>query len=219
MHHKFLFSLLTITILSYFSSLTVSPRMIFHALLPEAVAQQSIGNQTTTIKTNNNSDVKFTTFQSATYRIKVLYPSNWEKEENVGSSGSGADKLIDIVRFSPPFENSNSDKSAENLDVKVDDISDIKPISVAKYANDTIEDLKKDFKILSEDRNATVGNNNPAYKVEYTGTEQDVNLNAMIIFTIKGDNAYIISYMAEPSRYSSDLPVVQKMIDSIEIVK
>jgi serine/threonine-protein kinase len=149
----------------------------------------------------------------------VLYPSNWEKEENVGSSGSGADKLIDIVRFSPPFENSNSDKSAENLDVKVDDISDIKPISVAKYANDTIEDLKKDFKILSEDRNATVGNNNPAYKVEYTGTEQDVNLNAMIIFTIKGDNAYIISYMAEPSRYSSDLPVVQKMIDSIEIVK
>ena len=218
MHHKFLFSLLTITILSYFSSLTASPRMIFHALLPEAVAQQSIGNQTTTIKTNN-SDVKFDTFQSAAYRIKVLYPSNWEKEENVGSSGSVADKLIDIVRFSPPFENSNSDKSAENLDVKVDDISDIKPISVAKYANDTIEDLKKDFKILSEDRNATVGNNNPSYKVEYTGTEQDVNLNAMIIFTIKGDNAYIISYMAEPSRYSSDLPVIQKMLDSIEIVK
>ena len=149
----------------------------------------------------------------------MLYPSNWEKEENVGGSRSCANKLIDIGRFSPPFENSNSDKSAENFDVKVDDISDITPISLAKYANDTIEDLRKNFNIISEDRNATAGNNNPAYKIEYNGTEEDVNLNAMIIFMIKDDKAYIISYMAEPSRYYSDLPVVQKMIASIEFVK
>jgi eukaryotic-like serine/threonine-protein kinase len=218
MHSKFLFSLLTIITLSYFSSLTANPRMIFHALLPEAVARSS-GNQTNAFMINNSGDLNFAIFQNATYGIKMLYPSNWEKVENVGGSGSGANKLIDIVRFSPPFENSNSDKSAENFDVKVDDISDIKPISLAKYSNDTIEDLRKDFNIISEDRNATAGNNNPAYKVEYTGTEEDVNLNAMIIFTIKDDKAYIISYMAEPSRYSSDLPVVQKMISSIEFVK
>jgi eukaryotic-like serine/threonine-protein kinase len=218
MHSKFLFSLLTIITLSYFSSLTANPRMIFHALFPEAVARSS-RNQTNAFMINNSGDLNFAIFQNATYGIKMLYPSNWEKVENVGGSGSGANKFIDIVRFSPPFENSNSDKSAENFDVKVDDISDIKPISLAKYSNDTIEDLRKDFNIISEDRNATAGNNNPAYKVEYTGTEEDVNLNAMIIFTIKDDKAYIISYMAEPSRYSSDLPVVQKMISSIEFVK
>lgn len=219
MRSKFLFSLLTIITVSYFSPLTTSPRIIFHALLPEVVAQQSSGNQTNAVMIDGNGDLNFTLFQNATYGIKMLYPSTWEKEENVGGNGSGASKLIDIVRFSPPFENSSSDKSAENLDVKVDDVSDIKPISLTKYANDTIEDLRKDFKIISEDRNATAGNDNPAYKVEYTGTDEGVDLNAMIIFTIKNDKAYIISYMAEPSRYSSDLPVVQKMIDSIEIGK
>lgn len=219
MHTKFLFSLLTIIILNYFSPLTANPRTIFHALLLEAVAQQSSGNKTNAFMIRNSGDLNFATFQNATYGIKMLYPSTWEKEENIGGSGSGASKLIDIVRFSPSFENNNSDKSAENFNVKVDDVSDIKPISLAKYTNATIEDLRKDFKIISEDRNATAGNNNPAYKVEYTGTEEDVNLNAMIIFTIKGDKAYIISYTAEPSRYSSDLPVVQKMIDSIEFVK
>ena len=35
-------------------------------------------------------------------------------------------------------------------DVKVDDVSDIQPISLAKYTNDTIEDLTKDSKIISE---------------------------------------------------------------------
>jgi serine/threonine-protein kinase len=192
--------------------------MIFHALLPEAVARSS-GNQTNAFMINNSGDLNFAIYQNAPYEIKMLYPSNWEKEENVGGSRSCANKLIDIGRFSPPFENSNSDKSAENFDVKVDDISDITPISLAKYANDTIEDLRKNFNIISEDRNATAGNNNPAYKIEYNGTEEDVNLNAMIIFMIKDDKAYIISYMAEPSRYYSDLPVVQKMIASIEFVK
>jgi len=84
----------------------------------------------------------------------------------------------------------------------VDNISDIQPVTLAKYTNDSIEDLGKDFKIIWFDGNATMSGGIPAYKLEYTGIEQDVNLNAMTIFTMKGNEAYIISYMAEPSRYS-----------------
>ena len=213
MHNRILFSLLTVIVLSYVLSLTTSSRMLFHVLLPKAMAGV---NQTSN---NYNNVTSFITFENLTYGIKLLYPSNWNKEQNLGGSSSNNSKLIDIVRFSPLFQKNKSDKSAENLDVKVDNISDIQPVTLAKYTNDTIVDLGKDFKIISLEKNATMSGGNPAYRLEYTGIEQDVNLNAMVIFTLKGDKAYIISYTAEPARYSSDLPMIQKMINSIQIIK
>ncbi len=71
--------------------------------------------------------------------------------------------------------------------MKVDDVADIQPASLSEYTNDTIEDLGKDFKIISLDTNASVAGNNPATKLVYTGIEQDVNLQAMIIYTMKGN--------------------------------
>ena len=222
MHNKVLFLLLSMIILSYIFPLTISSRTLFHILLTEAKAQETSETQpiNDNIK-NNNANLIFGTFENSTYGIKMLYPTNWNEEQNISDGGSisNSSKLADIVRFSPPFENNNSDKSAENFDVKVDNISDIQPITLAKYTNDTIEDLGKDFTIISLDKNTTISGGNPAYKLEYTGVEQDVNLNAMMVFTMKGDKAYIITYTAEPSRYSSDLPVAQKMVNSIEITK
>jgi eukaryotic-like serine/threonine-protein kinase len=185
---------------------------------PQKKLEQSIQETTmTTITTSAN--LTFNTFENSTYGIKMIFPSNWNKEQNLSEGGSNYGKLVDIVRFSPPFENNNSDKSSENLDIKVDNISDIQPVTLGKYTNDSIEYLGKDFKIIWFDENATISGGTPAYELEYTGIEQDVNLNAMIVFTMKDDKAYIISYMAEPSRYSSDLPNVQKMINSIELFK
>jgi hypothetical protein len=37
---------------------------------------------------------------------------------------------------------------------------------------------------------------------------------AILILTIKGNKAYIISYNAEPTKFSYYLPTLQKMIDS-----
>jgi hypothetical protein len=49
--------------------------------------------------------------------------------------------------------------------------------------------------------------------------EEGVNLQAMLILTIKGDKAYIISYNAEPTKFSYYLPTLQKMINSFQITK
>ena len=49
--------------------------------------------------------------------------------------------------------------------------------------------------------------------------EEGVNLQAMLILTIKGDKAYIISYNAEPTKFSYYLPTLEKMIDSFQITK
>jgi eukaryotic-like serine/threonine-protein kinase len=207
---------------SFFSTtlscvLPANPRMLFHVFLQDVMGEETTGKQTS--NNNDNRTNTLLTDGNSTYGINLLYPSNWNKEANVSVSYSDNSTLTDVVRFSPPFENNNPDKSSENFDVKVDDVSDIQPVSLGKYTNATIEDVGQDFKIISLDTNAVVGGNNPAYKLIYTGIERDVNLHAMIVFTIKDDKAYIISYIAEPSRYSSDLPMIQKMINSIELVK
>jgi hypothetical protein len=144
------------------------------------MGEKALRKKTSNNISNNDNDTLLT-YVNLTYGIKILYPSSWNREENIGGSYPDNSTLMDIVRFSPPFENNNADKSSENVDVMVDDISDIQPVSLAKYTNDTIEELGKDFKIISLDTNATVTGNNPAYKLVFTGIEQDVNLQAMIV--------------------------------------
>jgi len=41
----------------------------------------------------------------------------------------------------------------------------------------------------------------------------------MQIWTVKGDNAYLITYKAEPGQYSKYLPTIQKMVDSFQFTK
>jgi eukaryotic-like serine/threonine-protein kinase len=163
-------------------------------------------------KSNSNS-INFLTYENPIFGIKILYPANWDKQENTSSSNDNS-TLIDVVAFSPPFKNSSD--IVGKLIVQVDNVSDIKPLTLAKYANDTVGDLRQDFRV--SESNATLAGN-PAYKIIYTGLEANVDLQAMMVLTIKGDRAYIISYTAEPEKYSYYLPTVQKMIDSFEILK
>jgi len=165
----------------------------------------------------NGNDNKMLTYENSTYGIRMQYPSNWHKEENLSSGSDNNSRLVDVVKFSSPTKNA-SDTFSESLDLKIDNISDIQPITLAKYANNSIEDLRKDFDVIKLDRNVSLSNN-PAYKLVYNGVEEGVNLQAMLILTIKGDKAYIISYNAEPTKFSYYLPTLQKMIDSFQITK
>jgi hypothetical protein len=188
-------------------SLIAAFSMSFYVQSREAMAQTADQSK------NSSNSINFLTYENLIFGIKILYPANWDKQENTSSSNDNS-TLIDVVAFSTPFKN-NSDIVGK-LIVQVDNISDIQPITLAKYANDTVSDLRQDFKVSQS--NATLAGN-PAYKFVYTGLEASVDLKAMMVLTIKGDRAYIISYTAEPEKYSYYLPTVQKMIDSFEILK
>ncbi len=183
--------------------LVAAPTMSFYIQPKEAIAQ-------TPEQSKNSSN--FSTYENPIFGIKILYPSNWDKQEN--SSSSNNSTLYDIVTFSPPLKNSSN--IIGKLAVKVDNISDIKPTTLANYTDAIISDLKQDFRVTES--NTTLAGN-PAYKILYTGLEESVDLQAMLVMAIKGDRAYIISYTAEPENFSYYLPTVQKMIDSFEILK
>jgi eukaryotic-like serine/threonine-protein kinase len=202
MYYKIFSPVLIIIIYSLF--LVAAPSLSLYVQPKEAMAQ-------TPEQSKNSSN--FLTYENHSFGIKILYPANWNKQENTSSSSNNS-TLYDIVIFSPPLKNSSS--IIGKLAVKVDNISNIKPTTLANYTDAIISDLKQDFRVTES--NATLAGN-PAYKVVYTGLEESVDLQAMLVMAIKGDRVYMISYTAEPENYSYYLPTVQKMIDSFEILK
>ncbi len=199
MYNKIRPSVLAMIIIGSLSSVA-PPNMLYFILPQEAIAH-----------------VNMLTYENSTYGIRMQYPSNWHKVENDSSGSDNNSMLVDVVKFTSHSKNA-SDTFSENLDLKVDNISDIQPITLAKYANNSIEDLRKDFKIIELDKNASLSDS-PAYKLVYNGVEEGVNLQAILILTIKGDKAYIISYNTEPTKFSYYLPTLQKMINSFQITK
>jgi eukaryotic-like serine/threonine-protein kinase len=202
MYYKIFSPVLIIIIYSLF--LVAAPSLSLYVQPKEAMAQ-------TPEQSKNSSN--FLTYENHSFGIKILYPANWNKQENTSSSSNNS-TLYDIVAFSPRLKNSSS--IIGKLTVKVDNISNIKPTTLANYTDAIISDLKQDFRVTES--NATLAGN-PAYKVVYTGLEESVDLQAMLVMAIKGDRVYMISYTAEPENYSYYLPTVQKMIDSFEILK
>jgi eukaryotic-like serine/threonine-protein kinase len=188
-------------------SLLAAFSMSFYVQSRQAMAQTPEQSK------NSSSSINFLTYVNPIFGIKILYPANWDKQENTSSSKDNS-TLIDIVAFSPPFKNTSD--IVGKLIVQVDNISDIKPKTLAEYVNDTVSDLRQDFRV--SESNATLAGN-LAYKIVYTGLEANVDLQAMMVLTVKGERAYIISYTAEPEKYSYYLPTVQKMIESFEILK
>lgn len=188
-------------------SLLAAFSMSFYVQSRQAMAQTPEQSK------NSSSSINFLTYVNPIFGIKILYPANWDKQENTSSSNDNS-TLIDLVAFSPPFKNTSD--IVGKLIVQVDNISDIKPKTLAEYVNDTVSDLRQDFRV--SESNATLAGN-PAYKIVYTGLEANVDLQAMMVLTVKGERAYIISYTAEPEKYSYYLPTVQKMIESFEILK
>jgi len=90
--------------------LVASPSVLFYVQAKEALAQ-------TPEQSKNSSN--FLTYENPIFGIKILYPTNWDKQENTSSSSNNS-TLSDVVTFSPPFKNSSD--IIGKLAVKIDNI-------------------------------------------------------------------------------------------------
>jgi hypothetical protein len=99
-------------------------------------------------------------------------------------------------------------------------------MTLEEYASSLITAYNEtftDFNLIESNTNSTLAGK-PAYKLVYTETledeeeeEESTNLKSMEIGTIIGDRVYFIEYIAEEEKYSDYLPIIQMMINSIEI--
>ncbi|HET7148738.1 MAG TPA: hypothetical protein VFI73_09605 [Candidatus Nitrosopolaris sp.] len=141
-----------------------------------------------------SSTQKFAVYVDSADNISIQYPSNWQKIEYPSLSMSPAAYRV-VVNFLAPIVNA-SDQWREYLMIQVGKQSIV--------GN------------LVPQANITLGGN-PGYKLVYTNNEETFHLKTLETWTTIGGNTYLLIYKAEASKYSSYLPIVQKMLDSFKI--
>lgn len=141
------------------------------------------------------STINFLTYENPTYGIRIKYPRDWERKE-----------APDMIGFF------SSEKDASFI-ANVFDIS-TNPVTVEEYKQHLVNQCKMPDCNIIDSGDATLANN-PAYKLVFT---EEGPFNMMIIFTIKDNKLYLLTYTAGLNEYSKYLDIINEMIDSFEII-
>jgi hypothetical protein len=165
----------------------------------------SSSSSSSSIKTSEQDVGEFMTWESPAHDIKINVPSNWRIEKAQKPSST-------LVIFKSPKEKNPSDMLFESVGISSYNIPTNKTLE--QVMQEGINDLEKkhhDFtliKIVS-----TILARRQAHKIVYDAGGKRF----MGVVTIEKNKVYQVIYAAEPSKYDSYLPIVQKMLDSFEI--
>jgi eukaryotic-like serine/threonine-protein kinase len=152
---------------------------------------------------------QFLTYENSELGISIQYPSNWEKIAS----------LDNFVTFTAPPETDTRIYPAA-LGLKVQELSS-KNIPLQEITKVQMSDLKRsnpDLKVL-ESTSTTIADK-PAHKIVFSAIDnKEVERKAMQVWTVIGNKAFLITYKAEPDKFSSYLPIIERMIDSLKVIK
>ncbi|HEV2877243.1 MAG TPA: PsbP-related protein [Nitrososphaeraceae archaeon] len=149
---------------------------------------------------------QFLTYEDITTGISIQFPSNWEKSVN----------LDNFVTFRAPPETDTRIYPAA-LGLKIQELAS-KSVLLQEVTKVQISELKKSNPNLefSESISTTLAGI-PAYRVVFTATDNNqVERKAMQIWTIIDNKAILITYKAQPDKYSTYLPTIERMIGSFQ---
>jgi hypothetical protein len=149
---------------------------------------------------------QFLTYEDLTTGISIQFPSNWEKSVN----------LDNFVTFRAPPETDTRIYPAA-LGLKIQELAS-KSVLLQEVTKVQISELKKSNPNLefSESTSTTLAGK-PAYRVVFTATDNNqVERKAMQIWTIIDNKAFLITYKAQPDKYSTYLPTIERMIGSFQ---
>ncbi|HKH86788.1 MAG TPA: PsbP-related protein [Nitrososphaera sp.] len=188
----------------------LSPEEIQNEILRGNLKIKSTDNDTTTTESSVQSLVNGNlTYEGPVYGIRIQYPDGWEiLIQNTSNSSLS-------LRFDSPAEN-DTDTYRENVRFVIDTISN--NTALGNFTSATLTSYLESYPDLkfSEVSSTNLTNNAiPAYKLVASHTQE--SLDFMQIFAINEDKVYTILYSSEKTRYSTYLPIIEKMIDSFEV--
>ena len=149
----------------------------------------------------------FNIYENFQYGIKVKYPKTWERQDLENPI------TAEVVTFIS-LKQSDKDNFQEKVTISVDKFSgtldDLQKSSIQEI-NNTVSGAKivdKSVKNLA---------NKEASKLVFTGKNGQDILKNMQVVTLKGDQAYTITYTAKVDDYDQFVETADKMINSLEI--
>lgn len=143
----------------------------------------------------------FTLYDDDIYPIHIQYPSSWEKSPDAKVFLSPQAWSDDIFR--------------ENINITTEIVSFTNDISLDKYIEVSIRNIKKAIADMTMNANEyyTIAGQ-PGRMISYIGSYDQYDLQWMQVMTIKDGMAYIITYTAEIKNYKEYLPTAKKIIET-----
>ncbi|AFY82524.1 tetratricopeptide repeat protein [Oscillatoria acuminata] len=149
-------------------------------------------------------------YENATYGFKMQVPRQWKIQEPQDSiTGTVA------VFLAPP--ESGTAQFYEKVSITVEDLSS-HPQTLEQYTDKAVQEIRDyvpDAMFLVERDPRTLGNH-PAYRVMYTGKMGEKEVQRMLVWIVKEDRAYIVSYESAKGKFDRVLTTVEEMIKSLE---
>lgn len=160
------------------------------------------------------------TYDDSNFNFKIEYPLNWEKSVKINdeitfiapkdkdSVSSPAGLIIKVI----PSSIRDGANSNNNLSTPV------KNVSIESAAKSLVAQLKKthkDFK-LDSSKYTSIGGKK-AMQIVFTATDNKLqNRKALQIVTINNNNIFIITYKANPDKFTNYESIVKDMLNSFK---
>jgi hypothetical protein len=189
----------------------LSPEEIQNEILRGGLQIERTDNVTTTTESSVQSllNGNLLVYESPVHKIRTQYPDGWEILIQSTSNSSLS------LRFNSPLEN-DTDIFRENVLLVIDTISNNTALSnYTSAALTSYLELYPDLRFVDVSSTNLSNNTIPAYKLVASRTQD--GLEFMQIFAIKDGQIYTILYSSENTRYSTYLPIIEKMINSFEV--
>jgi hypothetical protein len=96
---------------------------------------------------------------------------------------------------------------------------DIRKISLDEHTNFTVSALNQSQDLILNESNPFTLAKNPAHQIIFSAISPSApfNFNVMQVSTTIGDKLYTLSYEAVAPKFSKNLPIIQQMLQSLEI--
>ena len=151
-------------------------------------------------------------YENATYGVRMLYPSDWIQQDGAVID----DRFVYVSNFFSPEE-----ADWAFVWIAIDNM----PTNLESSLNDTIDAFNqdpavRDFQVLSSSMNNFTLGGMPAYTLEADYTDVELGPQHLLVVEAIVDNkGYGIQYSASPQTYQTYFPIVQRMIESFEIMQ
>ena len=189
----------------------LSPEEIQNEILRGRIQIEGNDNDATTTEGSVQflSNDSVLVYESPVHTIRIQYPDGWEILIQSTSNSSLS------LRFNSPLEN-DTDIFRENVLLVIDTISNNTALSnYTSAALTSYLELYPDLRFVDVSSTNLSNNTIPAYKLVASRTQD--GLEFMQIFAMKDGQIYTILYSSENTRYSTYLPIIEKMINSFEV--
>jgi eukaryotic-like serine/threonine-protein kinase len=167
--------------------------------------------------TSSNRNSNFRTFENLAFGFRMLYPSDWTVTEVKSTLSPNASTSV-VAFFKAPIK-SPSDLYQENVIINMKGPSP-DDLTLRDYTENSLNTFRNmpNIRLLQSFPNTLAGL--PAHMVVYLENVDGVDIQKMQLWTIvDNDTAYVVTFGAEQTQFSTYLPAVEQMINSIQIIK